>query len=96
MEELYYVYILTSRKNGPLYIGVTNDLSRRVWEHRQGRASAFTRRYQIRQLVWCEGFADIRDAIETEKRLKKWRRAWKVQLIERENPDWSDMYMELA
>ena len=96
MERLYFVYILASRKDGTLYVGVTNDLSRRVWEHREGRASAFTRKYQVKRLVWCEGFEDVADAIATEKRLKAWRRAWKISLIEKANPEWSDLYPELV
>lgn len=96
MEALYYVYILASRRDGVLYVGVTNDLSRRVWEHKQGIASAFTRKYQVHRLVWRECFTDIREAIDCEKRLKKWRRGWKINLIEKDNPDWQDLYSELV
>ena len=85
ISELYYVYILASRKDGVLYVGVTNDLARRVFEHREGTASAFTRKYQVKCLVWCEGFEDVRDAIDAEKRIKKWRRAWKVADRERKS-----------
>ncbi len=95
-ERLYYVYILASRKDGVLYVGVTNDLARRVYEHREGKASSFTRKYQVKRLVWCEGFADVSDAIAAEKRIKKWRRGWKVNLIAKHNPDWRDLYAELA
>ena len=96
METLYYVYILASRRDGVLYVGVTNNLSRRVWEHKQGKRSAFTSKYRVHRLVWCEGFADVRDAIDSEKRIKNWRRAWKINLIEKDNPDWQDRYSELV
>lgn len=96
MERLYYVYILASRKDGVLYVGVTNDLARRLYEHREGKASAFTRKYHVKRLVWCEGFADVADAIASEKRIKKWRRGWKINLINEHNPDWRDLYTELA
>ena len=95
-EREYSVYIMASRKGGVLYIGVTNDLARRVFEHKVGRASAFTKRYQVKRLVWCETFSDIRGAIETEKRMKKWRRGWKDNLINERNPDWDDLYPMLA
>ncbi|MDF1680308.1 GIY-YIG nuclease family protein [Ponticaulis sp.] len=95
-ERLYYTYILASKKHGTLYVGVTNDLAGRVFAHRSGEASAFTRKYQIKRLVWSEGFADVRDAIETEKKLKRWRRAWKVQLIEEHNPNWDDLFLQLV
>jgi putative endonuclease len=88
----YYVYILASRRNGTLYIGVTNDLSRRVYEHREGTANGFTKRYGVKLLVYVETFPDIRDAIAREKTLKKWRRAWKLNLIEASNPQWQDLY----
>jgi putative endonuclease len=94
--ETYFVYILASRKNGALYIGVTNDLVRRVAEHRIGEASLYTRKYQVRRLVYFEDYRDIRLAIEREKRLKWWRRAWKVALIERANPEWRDLFDEFA
>jgi putative endonuclease len=94
--ETYFVYILASRKNGVLYIGVTNELVRRVSEHRLGEASQFTRKYQIRRLVYFEAFGDVRLAIEREKRLKRWRREWKIALIEQENPDWRDLFDEFA
>ncbi|MCX2725501.1 GIY-YIG nuclease family protein [Roseibium salinum] len=87
----YFVYILASRMNGTLYVGVTNDLARRVEEHRQGIGSGFTRKNAVHRLVHAEGFDQIEDAIGMEKRLKKWRRAWKIQLIEKSNPDWHDL-----
>ena len=91
----YWVYILANKRNGTLYTGVTNDLARRVWQHRTGDGAAFTRAYGLTKLVHAEPFDDIGLAIETEKRLKKWRRAWKLALIERDNPEWRDLYDEL-
>ena len=88
----YFVYMLASRKRGTLYIGVTNDLARRVGEHRAGTASGFTRKYRVHRLVYAEAFDEIEDAIRREKTMKEWQRAWKVQLIERENPEWDDLY----
>jgi putative endonuclease len=91
-EHRYYVYLLASRPNGTLYCGVTNDLVRRTWEHREGHAEvAFTRRHGVHHLVWFEEHADIREAILREKRIKKWNRAWRVRLIEATNPGWHDL-----
>ncbi len=95
MEKGGWVYLLASRRNGALYCGVTNDLARRVWEHREGVADSFTRKYGIKTLVWAEQHEDIREAIVREKRIKEWRRAWKMELIESVNPDWRDLYPEL-
>ena len=92
MSRQYYVYILASERNGTLYIGMTNNLARRVWEHRQGSVEGFTKRYNVHRLVYCESFARPLEAIQREKRLKKWNRAWKVRLIESANPDWKDLY----
>ena len=91
----YWVYILANKRNGTLYTGVTNDLARRVWQHRTGDGAAFTRKHGVTKLVHVEAFDDIGLAIATEKRLKKWRRAWKLALIERDNPEWRDLYDEL-
>jgi putative endonuclease len=91
----YFVYILASRKHGTLYIGVTNDLARRIWEHREGSGSRFTKRYRVHKLVYTEEFDDIRLAIQREKTMKEWPRIWKVRQIERTNPDWDDLYEEL-
>jgi putative endonuclease len=87
----YFVYLLASRRNGTLYVGVTNDLARRVLEHKEGTVPGFTRRYDVDILVWFESFADIHDAIAREKQLKGWNRAWKVRLIEKTNPVWNDL-----
>jgi putative endonuclease len=86
-----YVYILASKKDGTLYIGVTNDLSRRTYEHKIGKASAFTRRYGVNRLVWYEAYPTVPLAIQRETCLKRWKRAWKIALIEEHNPDWKDL-----
>lgn len=85
------VYILTNRPNGTLYVGVTTNLTRRLCEHREGLADGFTRRYGLKRLVYAESHADIRDALQREKALKHWPRAWKVALILKLNPAWSDL-----
>jgi putative endonuclease len=89
------VYILASRQNGTLYIGVTRDLARRVWEHRAGEIAGFARDYHVEMLVFAEFHETMPDAILREKRIKKWRRAWKLELIERQNPQWRDLYDDL-
>lgn len=86
-----YVYILASQRNGTLYTGVTSDLAARVAQHKCGEGSKFTARYGIKRLVWYEEHVDIRDAIEREKKIKRWRRAWKVAVIEKNNPEWSEL-----
>jgi len=91
-EHNYYVYILASRPHGAIYIGVTNDLSHRVLEHRAGRGSQHTSKYKIFKLVYYEHFDNIDEAITREKRLKKWNRAWKDRIIEEQNPHWDDLY----
>jgi putative endonuclease len=92
----YYVYILANRIGGKLYIGVTNDLVRRVYEHKSGADEGFTKHYDINRLVYFECFDDIEAAIHREKRPKKWARAWKIALIEKDNPNWIDLYPEIA
>jgi putative endonuclease len=92
----FYVYILASRIGGTLYIGVTNDLIRRVAEHRLKLAEGFTKKYGVARLVYFEQFDDIENAIKREKRLKKWNRAWKIRLIEEINPNWDDLYAGIA
>ena len=91
----YCVYILASRCNGTLYVGVTNDLVRRVWEHRQG-IGGFTTKYGVTRLVYFEDTPNVTAAIQREKNLKHWSRAWKIALIERANPEWQDLYDEIA
>ncbi len=90
-----YVYILASKKIGTLYTGVTNDLARRVWEHKEGIIKGFTSRYIVKRLVWYEVYERIEDAITREKCIKEWKREWKLELIEKFNPDWKDLYPEL-
>ena len=92
----YYVCILANQPRGTLYVGVTNHLARRAWEHREGVAEGFTKRYDVKTLVYIEPHEDIREAIAREKKLKRWRRTWKIELIERENPDWRDLFDEIA
>ncbi len=94
-EHLYFVYILASRRNGTLYIGVTNDVMRRAWEHKNKVAEGFTKKYAVHILVWYELFGDIGDAIAREKQLKGWNRAWKIRLIEKANSGWNDLYDRL-
>ena len=91
-ERVYFVYILASQLYGTLYIGVTNDLYRRMVEHREGRGGKFTKKYGVTKLVWFQAFGYIEDAIQREKSLKRWPRAWKINLIERTNPDWHDLF----
>lgn len=90
--KAYYVYILASKRNGTLYVGVTSDLPRRIYEHKQKLIDGFTKKYNITTLVYAEEFQNINDAIHREKCIKKWNRAWKLKLIEEHNPDWSDLY----
>ncbi|HWM61847.1 MAG TPA: GIY-YIG nuclease family protein [Rhizomicrobium sp.] len=92
MPGVYYVYILASKRNGTLYIGVTNDLIRRVWEHREGLVEGFTTTYGVKHLVHYEIFEDINAAIHRETRLKKWKRQWKIDLIQTRNLLWDDLY----
>ena len=91
----YYVYILASKRNGTLYIGVTNSLIRRVCEHKNGLISSFTKKNNVNRLVCYKQFDDISSAIHCEKRLKKWNRQWKLDLIEKDNPEWKDIYDDL-
>jgi putative endonuclease len=87
----YWVYILASQKHGTLYIGVTNSLAQRMQQHRQGRGSEFVKRYNINRLVYVEPYDHPMDAIQREKQLKRWKRDWKIELIEQDNPDWNDL-----
>ena len=94
-NKVYYVYILASKKNGTLYVGVTNNLKRRIYEHKGKLIEGFTNKYNVSQLIYFEQYSDIREALTREKRLKKWNRAWKVALIEKTNPEWEDLYYKL-
>ncbi len=91
-----YVYLLTNKRNGTLYCGVTNNLVARIYDHRQGRGSEFTKRYSLKILVWYETYDMVVDAIQRESNIKHWPRKWKLALIERDNPDWSDLYETLG
>jgi len=91
MREGFYVYILASRRNGTLYIGVTNDLSRRIAEHKAKLVPGFTRRYGVDKLVHVDAFTSVLEARSYERVLKRWKRSWKLELIEKDNPDWRDL-----
>jgi len=91
----YYVYILTNQKRGTLYIGVTNDLIRRMEEHKTKEVDGFTEKYNVSKLVYFESTEDVESAISREKILKHWNREWKINLIEKENPEWKDLSLEL-
>ncbi|MES2136726.1 MAG: GIY-YIG nuclease family protein [Pseudomonadota bacterium] len=95
MDRAGYVYIMANRKNGTIYIGVTSDLAKRVYEHREGLVAGFTRRYGCKRLVWFETFDDIQQARQRELQMKEWNRAWKVKRIEERNFDWDDLYATL-
>jgi putative endonuclease len=92
----YYVYILASGKNGTLYIGVTNDLVRRVSQHKSGQFKGFTQKHKVDLLVYYEDTEQIMEALTKEKQLKSWKRAWKINLIESKNPGWQDLYPEIS
>ena len=89
---MYFVYILANKKNGTLYIGVTSDLKKRIYEHKEKMVDGFTKKYSVDKLVYYEQTDDIKEAILREKHLKKWRRDWKIQLIEEQNSKWEDLY----
>ena len=91
-----YVYILASRRNGTLYVGVINDLIKRTCEHKNNLVAGFTNKYHVHQLVHYEQFDDVNAAIAREKQLKKWKRKWKLDLIEQSNPDWKDLYEDIC
>ena len=92
----FHVYMLASAPNGTLYIGVTSDLVKRVWQHKEGLADGFTKQYGVKTLVWFEPQDSVEAAINREKQLKKWNRAWKIALIEAANPLWLDLYGEIT
>lgn len=95
MERNYYVYILASKRNGTIYTGITNNLARRVYEHKNHIFEGFTKKYNVTRLVYYENYNYVYDAIEREKIIKQWRRAWKIKLIESFNPLWKDLYDEI-
>ena len=90
-----YVYIITNKRNGTLYTGVTSDLIKRVAEHKEGSIDGFSKRYDLKMLVWYEVHDDINEAIKREKQIKNWERNWKLRIIEDKNPDWLDLYDEI-
>jgi putative endonuclease len=92
----FFVYMLATRKDGPLYVGVTSNLHKRVFEHRSRAAPGFTTKYNVHKLVWFEAHENAESAIVREKRLKRWLRGWKKELIEADNPDWDDLYQTLG
>jgi len=94
-DERPSVYILASKRNGTLYTGVTSNLRQRICQHKNDDAEGFTKRYGVHTLVYVEYFADIRAAITREKQIKKWKRAWKIELIEKDNPEWRDLYEDM-
>ena len=96
MTKYYYVYILASKRNGTLYVGVTSDILKRVWQHKNKVFKGFTDKYNVNKLVYIDTFCDINEAIKREKQIKKWNRKWKTDLIEKDNPDWFDLYEEMA
>jgi len=95
MHKGGWVYLMTNRRDGTLYLGVTSELARRAWQHREGLIEGFTKQYGLKSLVWYERHDDIRTAIQREKTMKHWPRAWKVRLIHAMNPDWDDLYETL-
>ncbi len=96
MERYSYVYMLASSRYGTLYLGVTSNLVRRVWEHREGIVDGFTKEYGVKRLVWYETHAEILQAITREKQIKKWNRAWKMEMIDRQNPHWRDLFEDFS
>jgi len=96
MDKYPAVYIMASKRNGTLYIGVTSNLVKRVWEHKNDMVAGFTKRYGVHQLVWYEIHENMESALTREKRLKDWKRKWKVELIESKNPTWQDLYQLIA
>ncbi len=92
MDKQYYVYILASKRNGTLYIGMTSDLVKRVWQHKNDMVDGFTKTYQVKQLVYFEVHQHVEEAIKREKQIKNWNRKWKLGLIEENNPNWGDLY----
>lgn len=95
MEKQFFVYILASKRNGTLYTGITSNLVQRVWQHKQNMIVGFTNKYNVKILVWYEVYENAENAITREKQIKKWKRAWKLRLIEEKNPHWKDLYEEI-
>ena len=96
MEKQYYVYIMAKARNSTFYVGMTSDLIGRVWQHKHGVADGFTKKYEIKMLVYYEAHHDVNEAIRREKQIKKWNRPWKMRLVETTNRDWQDLYATLT
>jgi len=96
MEKQFYVYILANKQKGTLYLGVTSDLIKRVWQHKNGWVEGFTKKYGVKRLVYYEVHENAESAIQREKQVKKWRRAWKMKLIEDKNSEWRDLYFDIC
>ena len=96
IKKQFYVYILASKQNGTLYLGVSSDIVKRVWQHKNDLAEGFTKKYGVKDLVYYEIHEDAENAIKREKQLKKWRRSWKLELIEEKNPEWRDLYVDIC
>jgi putative endonuclease len=94
-HRTYYIYILANKRNGTLYIGVTNDLIKRIWEHKHSVVKGFTNKYEVKKLVYYQSCKNIESAIMRDKQLKRWKRSWKIREIEKINPNWNDLYFEL-
>jgi len=95
MDKQYFVYILANKRNGTLYTGMTSDLVKRVWQHKNNMVDGFSKKYQIKHLVFFEVHQQAEEAIKREKQIKKWNRKWKIELIELNNPDWEDLYKSI-
>lgn len=93
---MYYIYILASKKDGVLYVGITNNLIKRVFEHKNNLVKGFTQKYFVHKLIYFEDTNDVNSAIIREKQIKKWKRGWKIELIEKTNPEWNDLYEEIT
>ena len=96
MEKAFCIYMLASERNGTLYVGVTSDLVKRAWQHREGAVAGFTKKHHVKRLVWYEQHPNAESAITREKQLKKWNRIWKIRLIEEANPYWNHLYGEIT
>jgi putative endonuclease len=96
MEKTFSVYILANKPRGTLYIGVTSDLIKRIWQHKASVVDGFTQKYQVKKLVYYEQYLDAENASRREKRLKEWKRMWKIELIEKSNPNWMDLYVDIT
>jgi len=96
MKEYFYVYIISNKRNGTLYIGVTSDLIKRIYQHREGLIDGFTKKYNVKALVYYEQHENAESAITREKQMKEWKRQWKLELIEKTNPEWEDLYDKIT